>query len=69
MPSARAQASGSGSAIVWIARQRAEQRIPVQRREPFRVLPAAFPSSEEMAASGRFFAASLYQRPPPFALS
>ena len=63
VPEARVRTGGNGSAIVWIAQDRAEQRVLVQ---PKRV--AASPAVElnyQAPTNPRYFATSLYQRPPP----
>ncbi|MGP0074862.1 MAG: hypothetical protein ACLPWF_23375 [Bryobacteraceae bacterium] len=63
VPVARARTNGSGSAIVWIAQDRAEERLLVRPR------PLAAPPAVELnyqaPTNARYFATSLYQRPPP----
>ena len=63
VPEARVRTGSSGSAIVWIAQDRAEERVLVQPR------PLAPSSAVELnyqaPRNARYFATSLYQRPPP----
>jgi len=68
VPAARAQSFGSGSTIVWVAQDRAEQRVVVQRPRPTRVPKAAVPRRDDPLARVQLFATFLYQRPPPFSL-
>ena len=63
-PVARARTRDPGAVIVWIARERAEQQIPVRARVVHSA-PALVRSSYQSPAKTRIFAAILYQRPPP----
>ena len=58
--------TGSGEAsIVWIAQDRAEQRVLLPPRVPETHARRLLPLNYEPPAQSRYFATSLYQRPPP----
>jgi hypothetical protein len=64
VPAARAGLGEANSAIVWIAQERSEQQVQAKTVAPcerHKVTLAGQPP-----AIARYFAASLYQRPPPF---
>jgi hypothetical protein len=65
VPVARSQAGRSGSEIVWIAQDRAEQRVLIQSRPVYISVESSVPLNGDPSAKVRHFAASLYQRPPP----
>jgi hypothetical protein len=65
VPVARTRTGGANSAIVWIAQERAEQQVPVRANRVARYERAIAPPNVESPAKARYFAASLYQRPPP----
>jgi len=65
VPVVRAQTDGARSAIVWIAQDRAEQRVRVQSHSFAHPTRPAVPLNYEPPAKTRHFAPSLYQRPPP----
>jgi len=64
VPVARAGRDEANSAIVWIAQERSERRFLL----PSRAVSAqpALPFYYQPPTKARHFAASLYQRPPPF---
>jgi hypothetical protein len=66
VPVVRPRAGNSNAAIVWIAQQGAEQRIPIlaQRSTPEPQIASTL--NYAPPAKGRHFVASLRQRPPPF---
>jgi hypothetical protein len=66
VPVARARTGGASSAIVWIAQERSEQRVLVRANRVTRYEAPVVPPNSEPPAKARQFAASLYQRPPPF---
>jgi len=63
---ASARTGGESSAIVWIAAVRSEQQIPVHANRVVHYQRSVAPPINEPRAKARLFAASLYQRPPPF---
>jgi hypothetical protein len=63
-PAANVRTRDAATAIVWVAQEHAEQRIPIRVRV-VRSAPALVRSSYEAPARTRIFAAFLYQRPPP----
>jgi len=63
---ANARTAGDSSAIVWIAKRRSEQQIPVHANRVVHYRRYVTPPSDEPRAKARLVAASLYQRPPPF---
>jgi hypothetical protein len=65
VPVDRARTGGANSAIIWIAQERAEQQVPVRAHRVFRYERPVAPPKHEPPAKARYFAASLYQRPPP----
>jgi hypothetical protein len=65
VPVASARTGAGTSAIVWIARERSEQQIPVHANRVIRYECPAVPPNNEPPRKARYFAASLYQRPPP----
>lgn len=65
VPVARARTGGASSAIVWIAQERSEQQVPVLAHRVTRYQRPVAPPNFESPAKARYFAASLYQRPPP----
>jgi len=65
VPVVRPRAANSNSAIVWISRDRAEQRILIPARAAAPHVQSALLVSYQPPAKARHFAASLYQRPPP----
>ena len=67
LPVARTARTPESSQIVWVARARAERRLPVQRhaastgrRVVARLQPDCVPLCDRLVSH------SLYQRPPPF---
>jgi hypothetical protein len=65
VPIAPARTGGASSAIVWIAQERSEQRVPVCANRVIRYQRSVAPPNNELPAKAQHFAASLYQRPPP----
>jgi hypothetical protein len=65
VPVARMRTGGPSSAMVWIAQERAEQQVPVRANRVTRYERPVAPPNIESPAKARYFAASLYQRPPP----
>jgi hypothetical protein len=63
VPNPRVRPSGGDSAVVWIARNQAEQRI-LTRSHAAVALPSS-PLTYQPPPRSRDFAPSLYQRPPP----
>ena len=64
VPVARAGIGEANSSIVWIAQERSEQQVQLKRVTRYeRCEP---PPVSQQPAKARQFAASLYQRPPPF---
>jgi 2-keto-3-deoxy-L-rhamnonate aldolase RhmA len=66
VPVVRPRAGNCDSAIVWIARDRAEQRILIPVRGAAPDAHSAVVVSYDPPAKTRHFAAFLRQRPPPF---
>ena len=65
VPVASARTTSPSSAIVWIARERSEQQVPVRANRVARYEQAVVPPNNGARAKAWHFAASLYQRPPP----
>jgi|SRR5579871_193134 len=65
----RIRHSEEPSAVVWMARQRAEQNVA--NRNPRRCPPPdlAAPSAPQVLSASPLLSDSLYQRPPPFLLA
>jgi hypothetical protein len=63
----RAQRTAENCPIVWVDRAHAEERI-VARKAAAYATPRAVSLPDEPHLRGCFFAAFLYQRPPPFSL-
>jgi hypothetical protein len=66
VPVARARTGSASAAIVWIARERAKHSVEIPMRPATPATRPAVLLNYEPPAKGRHFAASLYQRPPPF---
>jgi hypothetical protein len=64
VPVTSARPGDARCAIVWIAQERSEQQVHTRR--VIRYQRPIAPLAQEPAARARYFAASLYQRPPPF---
>jgi 2-keto-3-deoxy-L-rhamnonate aldolase RhmA len=65
VPVVRVRTGSGDAAIVWIAQDRAEQRVLLPTRASVANARPAVPLNYEPPAQSRYFAASLYQRPPP----
>jgi hypothetical protein len=66
VPVARARTGNGDSSIVWIAQDRSQQRVQILARRATPETQPEVPLNYEPPAKTRHFAASLYQRPPPF---
>jgi hypothetical protein len=66
VPLPRTQTGSGGSEIVWIAQDRAEQRVWIQSRWVDTSEESSVQFNFEPPAKPLYFATSLYQRPPPF---